>query len=38
MVLVEVKGSTFWQGDEVKFLDFMITSKCGMDFKDLDCN
>jgi hypothetical protein len=27
-----------WRGDEVKFLDFMITSKCGVDFGDLDYN
>jgi hypothetical protein len=38
MMLVEVKKRTFWQGDEAKFLAFMITNKCGMDFRDLDCN
>jgi hypothetical protein len=39
MILAEVKRiNTFWRGDEAKFLDFMITNKCGMDFGDLDCN
>jgi hypothetical protein len=28
----------FWRGDEAKFIDFMITNKCGIDFGDLDCN
>jgi hypothetical protein len=38
MMLVEMKEGTFWQGDEAKFLDSMITNMCGMDFGDLDCN
>ncbi len=38
MMLAKVKKRTFWQGDEAKFLAFMITNKCGVDFKDLDCN
>jgi hypothetical protein len=38
MMLAKVKSSTFWRGDEAKFLDFMMTNKCGVDFRDLDCN
>ncbi len=38
MMLAKVKEGTFWQGDEAKFLDSMITNKCGVDFGDLDCN
>jgi hypothetical protein len=34
----KVKESTFWRGDEAKFLDYMITCKRGVDFGDLDCN
>jgi hypothetical protein len=37
-MLAEMKRKTFWQGDEAKFLAFMTTSKCGANFKDLDCN
>jgi hypothetical protein len=38
MMLAEVKRGHFLAIDEAKFLDFMITSKCGRDFGDLDCN
>jgi hypothetical protein len=38
MMMVEVKEGTFWQGDEAKLLDSMITNKCGVNFGDLDCN
>jgi hypothetical protein len=38
MMLVEVKRANFLRGDEIKFVDFKITNKCGMDFRDLDCN
>jgi hypothetical protein len=30
--LVEEKEHDGWQGDEAKSLDFMITSKCEVDF------
>jgi len=33
MMLAEVKKEDFWQGNVVKFLDFMITSKCGVDLE-----
>jgi hypothetical protein len=35
MMLAEVKNKDFLQGDEAKFLDFMITSKCGVDFFEI---
>jgi len=38
MMMVEVKEGTFWQRDEAKLLDSMITNKCGVDFGNLDCN
>jgi len=33
MMLAKVKKEDCWQGNEVKFLDFMITSKCGVDLE-----
>jgi hypothetical protein len=38
MMLVKMNKGNLWQGDEAKFLDFMIIDKCGVDFGDLDYN